>query len=68
MKCLMCGDCCTRFEIPEINKPAGVRCQHLSDNNHCYIYHYLERPDVCRKHDYPADVCPVGLSKAKEVK
>jgi hypothetical protein len=66
MKCLHCGDCCIRFEIPEINKRAGVRCQYLTDKNLCSIYYKSERPMVCYKHDYPADVCPIGLTKLKQ--
>lgn len=58
MICLRCGDCCTRFTIPEINKPAGERCFNLSDDNFCMIYD--TRPDMCRKHDYPFMACPIG--------
>lgn len=61
MVCLRCGDCCTRFDIEELNKPAGVRCQHLSEDNLCQIY--ANRPYVCYKHDYPSDVCPIGIQK-----
>ena len=63
MKCLMCGDCCIRFEIPELNKPAGRRCQHLTSENKCDIWDKPERPNICWKHDYPASVCPIGLQK-----
>ena len=66
MKCLHCGDCCIRFEILEINKPAGFRCQHLTEENLCSIYDKPERPMVCYKHDYPASVCPIGLQNQKE--
>ena len=40
-----CGLCCTTFSIPELNKLAGVRCQHLTTTNQCGIYE--DRPDVC---------------------
>jgi hypothetical protein len=66
--CLHCGDCCTRFEIPEINKPAGVRCQYLSNENLCLIYDSPKRPDVCYRHDYPANVCPIGLYNTQKMK
>ena len=61
MKCLQCGDCCIRFEIPELNKPAGQRCQHLTENNKCDIWDKAERPKICWTHDYPASICPIGL-------
>lgn len=61
MKCLQCGDCCTRFDISEINKPAGVKCNYLDLNNRCSIY--SNRPLTCRKHDYPFTTCPIGLEK-----
>lgn len=64
MKCLKCGDCCIRFYIDEIDKPAGVRCWHLNDKNECDIYD--NRPKVCVKHDYPAAVCPIGVTSLKE--
>ena len=63
MICLHCGDCCTRFSIAEINKPQGVRCQYLTEENLCSIYD--KRPDVCYKHDYPFRVCPIGYEKTK---
>jgi len=65
MRCLHCGDCCTNFEIYELNKPQGVRCQHLSDENLCLIYDKPERPMVCDKHGYPASVCPIGVEILK---
>ena len=63
MKCLHCGDCCTRFEIPELNKPKGVRCEYLTEENLCKLWDKKERPKVCNDHDYPASVCPIGLKK-----
>ena len=61
MLCLRCGDCCIRFEIPELVKPAGVRCKHLTEDSLCAIWDKPERPTICYKHDYPARVCPIGL-------
>jgi len=63
MKCLKCGDCCTRFYIEKFDKPAGERCPHLTDKNLCDIWGTLEMPIECFKHDYPGDICPIGLSK-----
>lgn len=62
MICLQCGDCCVRFEIPEINKPPGVRCQYLNEKNRCKIY--KDRPEICRNHNYPFSVCPVGQNRS----
>ena len=59
MICLHCGDCCTRFEIPEVEKIAGVPCKHLTAKMLCAIY--TDRPEVCKRHDYPASVCPIGM-------
>jgi len=64
MICLHCGDCCTRFEISEINKEAGHRCQYLTVDNLCSIYD--RRPDVCYKHNYPSRICPIGAQKRPE--
>lgn len=61
MQCLRCGDCCIRFEISELEKPAGVRCKYLTKDNLCSIWDKPERPMICYKHDYPASVCPIGL-------
>ena len=66
MRCLHCGDCCTRFDIAELNKPAGVRCQHLTAENLCKLWGQENRPEVCRKHDYPADICPIGTQKIRD--
>ena len=63
MKCLHCGDCCIRFAIPELDKPAGVRCKYLTDDNLCELWDKEERPKVCNDHDYPASICPIGLAK-----
>jgi hypothetical protein len=65
MKCLHCGWCCTSFEIPELGKRAGERCQYLTDGNLCSIYDKPERPMLCYKHDYPASVCPIGINELK---
>ena len=66
MLCVRCGDCCIRFEIPELNKRAGVICQHLTENNLCKLWDKPERPKVCNNHDYPASICPIGINKLKE--
>ncbi len=46
IECTKCGACCIAPDISSLNKPAGVRCQHLTDENLCAIYD--KRPEVCR--------------------
>lgn len=66
MRCVRCGWCCTNFTIAEINKPAGTRCQYLTDDNLCELWDKPERPKVCSDHDMPFSVCPIGISKIKK--
>jgi hypothetical protein len=54
MECTCCGACCVAPDIAALDKPLGMRCPHLTDENLCGIYD--RRPQVCR--DYVADeVC-----------
>ena len=46
--CGKCTVCCTTLMVPELNKPAGVRCEHLTSQG-CGIYD--QRPDSCRVFD-----------------
>jgi hypothetical protein len=49
-KCAACTGCCTVLAIEELDKPAGVPCQHLSsDGGGCGIYE--TRPKACREYD-----------------
>ena len=66
MQCLHCGWCCTNFEIPEIDKAAGVRCHFLTSRNLCELWDKPERPKVCSDHDFPFSTCPIGLEKYKK--
>tara|TARA_R100000664_G_scaffold21340_1_gene30668 strand:+ start:295 stop:663 length:369 start_codon:yes stop_codon:yes gene_type:complete len=45
MQCGKCTECCTPFSIPELRKPAGLRCMYLTDQG-CSIYE--TRPQTCR--------------------
>jgi uncharacterized cysteine cluster protein YcgN (CxxCxxCC family) len=47
--CRRCTRCCIDYGIPEISKPAGVRCPYLNEQGLCDIYH--RRPQRCR--DFP---------------
>lgn len=44
--CGPCTLCCTLLAIPEIQKPAGSRCEHVCDAG-CSVY--ADRPYSCRK-------------------
>lgn len=54
IECLMCGTCCTAFDIKEIGKAAGERCRHLTGDNKCGIYE--DRPWGCRGYR-PDELC-----------
>ncbi|MBJ6759675.1 YkgJ family cysteine cluster protein [Myxococcaceae bacterium JPH2] len=54
MECTRCGACCVAPDIAALDKPLGLRCPHLTEDNLCSVYE--RRPQVCR--DYEADeVC-----------
>lgn len=54
MECTLCGACCVAPDIAALDKPLGLRCPHLTQDNLCSVYE--NRPDICR--DYQADeVC-----------
>lgn len=45
-KCGTCDMCCTAMSVPELDKPNGVRCDHLTRDGRCGIYE--DRPESCR--------------------
>lgn len=47
--CGKCSACCTALAIddPELQKPEGERCQHLTVSGGCGIY--LRRPEICKQ-------------------
>ncbi|MFP2931959.1 YkgJ family cysteine cluster protein [Pyxidicoccus sp. 3LG] len=54
MECTRCGACCVAPDIAALDKPLGLRCPHLTEDNLCGVYE--RRPEVCRS--YEADeVC-----------
>ncbi|ABF91473.1 conserved hypothetical protein [Myxococcus xanthus DK 1622] len=54
VECTRCGACCVAPDIAALDKPLGLRCPHLQEDNLCGVYE--ERPAICR--DYQADeVC-----------
>lgn len=54
MECRQCGTCCTAPDIAALDKPIGVRCQHLTDAGLCAVYD--SRPAVCRNYR-PDELC-----------
>ena len=46
-QCGPCTLCCTILAVKEIDKPAGVKCKHLTDKG-CGIYE--TRPEECRRY------------------
>lgn len=51
MDCTRCGACCVAPDIAALDKPVGLRCPNLTDEQLCGIY--PDRPRICR--DYQAD-------------
>ena len=51
MECTRCGACCVAPDIAALDKPLGLRCPHLGEDNLCTVYD--RRPEVCRS--YSAD-------------
>ena len=47
MECRKCGACCIALSISSLNKPAGMRCEHLTEDNLCALWGKTERPAVC---------------------
>ena len=67
IECAKCGTCCIAPDISTRNKPIGVRCQYLTDDNLCSIYE--RRPKVCRNYE-PDEVCLAirGLNAQERVR
>jgi Fe-S-cluster containining protein len=59
-QCLHCGDCCLRMSPFDSPNP----CRYLIQKDNFYFCAiYDRRPEECRKHDFPAVLCPIGASK-----
>ncbi|HEX8702780.1 MAG TPA: YkgJ family cysteine cluster protein [Myxococcaceae bacterium] len=54
MECTRCGACCVAPDIAALDKPLGLRCPHLTEDNLCSVYE--RRPPVCRSYE-PDEVC-----------
>jgi uncharacterized protein len=68
MNCNQCGACCIAPSISTIipgtgkNKPAGIRCIHLSQEMKCSIY--SARPSVCRSYTPTVELCGKNFTEA----
>jgi uncharacterized protein len=51
IQCSKCGACCVAPDIAALDKPLGLRCPYLQEDNLCGAYE--NRPLVCRS--YSAD-------------
>jgi len=47
VNCRKCGACCIALSISSLDKPAGRRCEHLTEDNLCALWGKPERPEVC---------------------
>ena len=54
IECMMCGACCTAYDISTLKKPAGVPCVNLLSTGLCGDYE--NRPEVCRRFK-PDEIC-----------
>lgn len=61
-----CGACCIAPSLPGMpeEKPAGIRCSHLSHELKCLMFGSLERPGVCSKLKPTEDLCGVNRKDA----
>ncbi|GHG66248.1 YkgJ family cysteine cluster protein [Comamonas sp. JC664] len=54
VECTCCGACCVAPDIAALDKPLGMRCPHLLEDNLCAVY--AQRPAICRDYQ-PDEVC-----------
>ena len=70
MTCLRCGWCCENLSPFKYTENYGLSddgCIYLEYKNYvaiCTIYRI--RPDECKNHKFPADVCPIGEKELKK--
>lgn len=61
MHCLHCGDCCKRM-----SPLSEETCKHLVEVKGYFLCSaYRNRPERCKKHEYPHRFCPVGVDVLK---
>nr|WP_286237719.1 Fe-S-cluster oxidoreductase [Neptuniibacter halophilus] len=62
-----CGACCIAPSISSLNKPAGERCKHLSEELLCLIFDSPERPAVCAGFTPEAEFCGNNQREALQI-
>lgn len=62
-----CGACCIAPSISSLNKPAGIRCQHLNPDNRCLIFGTPERPEACARFAPEPDICGENREQALQI-
>ena len=68
MECLACGDCCRRMsplsrQSDELNpEPCPLLEMH---GNISFCTNYKNRPEECKNHSFPCNVCPIGVDTLK---
>ncbi|MGY0627529.1 MAG: YkgJ family cysteine cluster protein [Paraglaciecola chathamensis] len=62
-----CGACCIAPSISSLQKPAGVRCQHLTDALRCGIFNQPERPQACANFQAEQDFCGNSAQEALQI-
>lgn len=59
MECLHCGDCCLRMSpLATFDEECPFK-----DGTFYFCSEYEDRPKQCQDHDFPSDLCPIGISK-----
>nr|WP_297311496.1 Fe-S-cluster oxidoreductase [Neptuniibacter sp.] len=62
-----CGACCIAPSISSLNKPAGVKCQYLTEDYRCTIFDRPERPDVCAQFQPEKEFCGENRDQALQI-
>ncbi len=67
LECRRCGACCIALSISTLDKPAGVRCPHLTEDNLCSLWGRPERPYVCSAFRPEPAFCGSSFEEALEL-
>lgn len=62
--CTKCGACCVAPDIAALDKPLGLRCPHLGEDNLCAVYQ--DRPAVCRAYEADAFCAQIAAPTLEE--
>ncbi len=67
MECRKCGACCIALSVSSLDKPAGIRCHHLTGDNRCSLWGKPERPEVCSAFRPEPSFCGSSFREALEL-